>query len=119
MSRRYLLGALFPLGGIAASPRPAPAATDPTFAGQVQPFLRAHCYACHGPEKAKAGFRIDQLSADLAAPRAAEQWKEVIDRMNAGEMPPKKQPRPDARQAAAVVAWADARLREIDLAAKQ
>src|SRR5690349_19353642 len=88
------------------------------FAEHVRPFIQQHCLSCHGPEKAKAGFRIDQLSADLSAPKAAEQWKEVIDRINAGEMPPKAKPRPGAQESAAVVAWVDRQLRDIDLAAK-
>ena len=48
----------------------------------------------------------------------AEQWKEVIDRINAGEMPPKGKPRPDAKQAAAFVDWVNGQLREVELAAK-
>ena len=96
----------------------AHAASDPAFDQQVAPFLKQHCFACHDAKKAKAGFRIDRLGADLAAPRMIDHWKEVLDRMNAGEMPPKKEPRPDIRQQTAVAGWINAKLREADLAAK-
>ena len=112
-----------PAAGRAAS-EPAsktPVATPPAAPGYgeiAQPFIEQNCMTCHGPKKAKAGFRIDLIGADFSAPKVAEQWKEVIDRINAGEMPPEGKPRPDAKQAAAVVAWANARLHEVELAAR-
>ena len=85
----------------------------------ARPFIERHCTACHGEKKAKAGFRIDKLGADFSAAKSAEQWKEVIDRINAAEMPPEDKPRPDAKQAAAFVAWVNGRLHEVDIAAKK
>jgi len=95
----------------------APAAV-PAYAEIVKPFIEQHCLACHGAKTAKAGYRIDLLGSDFTAPSVAEQWKEVIDRINAGEMPPDDRPRPDAKQAAALVTWVNGRLREVELAAK-
>lgn len=93
-----------------------PAATG--YTELVQPFIAEHCLACHGAKTAKAGYRIDLLGDDFAVASAAEQWKEIIDRVNAGEMPPAERPRPDARQAAALTTWVNQQLRQIDLAAK-
>ncbi|MFT5526817.1 MAG: mono/diheme cytochrome c family protein [Pirellulaceae bacterium] len=87
------------------------------YAGTVKPFVTRHCVACHGAKTAKAGYRIDRIGSDFTAPSVAEQWKEVIDRINAGEMPPKGQPRPEAKQSAAMVAWVNERLRAVELAA--
>src|SRR5215831_11946973 len=36
------------------------------FATQVQPILRAHCYACHQGEKAPASLRLDSKATALA-----------------------------------------------------
>src|SRR5688572_22041117 len=62
------------VAALAQEPSPpavlATAAT--TLPPQVQPFLTRHCAECHGPEKAKAGFRIDQLSPDFSAPKSAD-----------------------------------------------
>src|SRR5438105_1857817 len=84
----------------------------------ARPFIEQHCMSCHGPAKAKAGFRIDLLGADFSAPKVAEQWKEVIDRINAGEMPPESKPRPDAKQASALVGWVNGQLHLVELTAK-
>jgi hypothetical protein len=84
----------------------------------ARPFLEKHCLECHGAKKAKAGFRIDLLRGDFSKANVAEHWKEVIDRINAGEMPPQGAPRPDAKQAAAFVGWVNGRLQEVDRAAK-
>jgi hypothetical protein len=83
----------------------------------VQPYLKQHCLECHG-EKAKAGYRVDQLGSDFKVAHVADQWKEVIDRINAGDMPPKEKPRPQIEQSTAVVAWVQQQLREVDLRAK-
>ena len=84
----------------------------------VSPFIQRHCLACHGPETAKAGYRIDTLGTDFSTANVAERWKEVLDRIQAGEMPPDGRPRPDAKRAAAVAAWVNKRLRDVELAAR-
>jgi Protein of unknown function (DUF1592)/Protein of unknown function (DUF1588)/Protein of unknown function (DUF1585)/Protein of unknown function (DUF1587)/Protein of unknown function (DUF1595) len=83
----------------------------------IQPYLAQHCLECHG-EKAKAGFRIDQIGVDFNTSNVAQQWKEVIDRINVGDMPPKEKSRPDVEQSTAVVAWVNQRLQEFDLREK-
>lgn len=93
-------------------------AASPGFEELARPFFAKHCLSCHGEKTAKAGYRIDLLSADFSAASVAEQWKEVIDRINAGEMPPEERPRPDAKETAALVGWVNSRLSEVELAAK-
>jgi hypothetical protein len=92
--------------------------TAPGYVEKVKPFIKRHCLTCHGAKTAKAGYRIDLLGTDFTAASVAEQWKEVLDRINAGEMPPDDRPRPDAKQTAALATWVNARLREVDLAAR-
>jgi mono/diheme cytochrome c family protein len=88
------------------------------YSKMVKPFIESHCLACHGEKTAKAGYRLDLLGNDFTEASIAEQWKEVIDRINAGEMPPEDRARPDAKQTAELVTWVNNRLREVDLAAK-
>ncbi len=85
----------------------------------AKPFIQQNCIGCHGAAKAKAGYRIDRIGTDFSAATVADHWKEVIDRINAGEMPPKESPRPDARQSAAFVTWVNEQLQQVDLAAKK
>src|ERR1051326_316561 len=52
--------------GFACPIFPSPAAQQKVdFAKQVQPILAKYCYECHGPEKQKAGLRLDQKDAAL------------------------------------------------------
>ncbi|MCS7469584.1 DUF1592 domain-containing protein [Stieleria sp. ICT_E10.1] len=80
----------------------------------VQPFLAAHCVRCHGPKQANAGFRIDQIPTDFTAAKAAEQWKEVVDMINLGEMPPKEEARPRPDEFEPVVDWIHRGLRDAE-----
>lgn len=113
---RYSLLLLFVMAPARACTQTIPA--SPGFKETARPFIEQHCLSCHGEKKAQAGFRIDLLSGDLTVPKMAEQWKEVIDRVGAGEMPPKSRPRPDIKQSAAFVDWVNQRLRDVELAAK-
>jgi hypothetical protein len=96
-----------------------PAVPIAGFAELARPFLEKNCLSCHGPEQAKAGFRIDRLKGDFTAPLVAEQWKEVMDRVNAGEMPPEDSPRSDAREAAAFAEWIHRQLKDVERIAKE
>lgn len=81
-------------------------------------FIEAHCIDCHDSGSARAGFRIDLLTDDFTAGNNAGQWKEVMDQINSGHMPPKKKARPDAKEAFAVASWVADRLHETELAAQ-
>jgi hypothetical protein len=52
------------------------------------PLLAAHCGACHGADDANGGFRIDLLPAAIDSVEAAGRWQQVLNVLNAGEMPP-------------------------------
>ncbi len=95
-----------------------PAGSTKGYQEVARPFIEQHCLGCHGAKKAKAGFRVDLLGSDFTAANTAEQWKEVLDRINAGEMPPEGQPRPDPKQTAAFTAWVNRQLHDVELAAK-
>ena len=44
---------------------PAPATRQVDFATDIEPIFAKTCYECHGPEKQKAGLRLDQKGAAL------------------------------------------------------
>ncbi|HSU68869.1 MAG TPA: c-type cytochrome domain-containing protein, partial [Tepidisphaeraceae bacterium] len=66
----------------------------------VRPFFEQHCVKCHGEKKQKGELRVDNLAIDFDSPKAMANWMEIMSRMNSGEMPPEKQPRPDANDVA-------------------
>ncbi len=75
-------------------------------------FLETHCIRCHGPDKEKGDLRIDQLSRDFKLGADTHHWAEVIEQVNSGEMPPKKEKRPTQEEIAAFVTSLDARIKE-------
>jgi mono/diheme cytochrome c family protein len=77
-------------------------------------FLETHCVRCHGPEKEKGDLRIDQLSRDFKLGADTHHWAEVIEQVNSGEMPPKKdkEKKPTQEEMAAFVTNLDARIKE-------
>ena len=58
-------------------------------------LLEKHCLSCHGPEKQKGKFRVDELSYSISDVETAEKWQKVLNAMNAGEMPPEEEEQPD------------------------
>lgn len=57
-------------------------------------LLKEHCVSCHGPEKQKGKFRVDDLPFTITNLETAERWQKILNQMNSGEMPPdgEKQP---------------------------
>jgi len=70
----------------------------------VKPFLAKHCIKCHGADDPDGDIRLDSIK--IEGPKAAVQWAMIRNQIRDGLMPPAKEPRPDAAQARAVVAWA-------------
>jgi mono/diheme cytochrome c family protein len=75
-------------------------------------FLEKHCISCHGPEKEKGDLRIDQLSRDFKLGADTHHWAEVIEQVNSGEMPPKKEKKPTQEEIATFVTSLDSRIKE-------
>jgi mono/diheme cytochrome c family protein len=78
---------------------------DRHYEDQVRPFFVRHCFECHGGEKPKGDFRIDQLAPDFASDEGRERWQTVRERVEAGKMPPKSKPRPNHDEVLALTAW--------------
>lgn len=86
----------------------AASALDP----KVQAYLETHCLKCHDADVQKGDFRIDNLSAKIGF-EDTPQWLELMERINSGEMPPKKQKvQPTAAESAQTVEWIAARMKE-------
>ena len=88
------------------------AALPPGLEPGVQTYLEQHCVKCHGAEKQKGEFRVDTLSMKVGFENTP-QWLEIMERINSGEMPPKKEKeRPTAEESAKVVEWLADRMKE-------
>ena len=80
--------------------------------GTFEAFLTQHCVSCHGPKKEKGDLRIDTLSRDFKAGIDSHLWVEVVERINAGEMPPEDEPQPTQEQIAKFIAELDLRIKK-------
>ena len=76
-----------------------------SFREHAQPFFTKHCVRCHGDKKAEAKLRLDTLAADFVNRPASDQWVEVLDRLNLGDMPPEGEPQPPAADLVRVTDW--------------
>ncbi len=75
-------------------------------------FLAKHCTRCHGPEKEKGDLRIDMLSRNFKLGADTHHWAEMMEQVNSGEMPPKKEKKPTQEEIAAFVTSLDSRIKE-------
>jgi hypothetical protein len=83
-------------------------ATDAPF----EAFLTKHCVSCHGSKKDKGDLRIDTLSRDFKSGKHGELWAEIVEKINAGEMPPEDEPQPNVDEIERVVIELDSRIKE-------
>jgi hypothetical protein len=109
-----LAAALLCAGTLVAAPPPKSPGYDET----VKPFLTEYCVGCHGPKLSMANRRFDTLDPNLSTTEMQLRWKEAVDRMNLGAMPPQgaKQPPDDRRRE--VIDAMTARLQSALLAAR-
>ena len=97
--------------------RPVPASADPPVAPpprakgdlsrsiyqkDVLPFLKAHCFNCHGNGKAKAELSFDGYTDDASVVKERKVWETVRHMLTAREMPPPDRPQPKPADAEAV-----------------
>ncbi len=84
---RALVAAILACGAVvrAAPPPPATAA-----------FIEQHCAGCHDDVEKKGGLDLTALALNPSDAKNFATWVKVHDRVQAGEMPPKKKARPAA-----------------------
>jgi mono/diheme cytochrome c family protein len=82
-------------------------AADDQVPNAVVDVLQRHCFDCHGPDTQEGDLRLDSLGHDFKSPQVVARWRDVADRIRAGDMPPEDQPRPQPAEAAAVLTWID------------
>ena len=75
-------------------------------------FVASYCIQCHGPDHQESELRIDKLSRDFKSGGEAHRWVELIERVNAGDMPPEGEPQPTRGEIAAFVTELDSLIKE-------
>ncbi|WP_197442377.1 DUF1592 domain-containing protein [Lignipirellula cremea] len=72
---------------------------------KAAPILKKHCYGCHAAEKPKGDLRIDTLNPDLIQGDDGDHWREVLDRLHFGDMPPRTEPPLEAADRDLLTGW--------------
>ncbi len=62
---------------------------------KVEALFDQNCYDCHDSAVSKGGLNLETLGYNLLDPQNFQQWVRILDRVNDGEMPPAKEPRPE------------------------
>lgn len=100
----------FPFAAVAAD-------TKPEGLDQIiKPFFAEHCNSCHGEKKQKADLRVDTLTINFDSPKTMGTWEEIMNRINSGDMPPKKEPRPKPDDIGKAAEWIAGQLHEAEIA---
>ena len=62
--------------------------------GKLEPFFQEYCVSCHGAEKQKGDVRFDEANWKITNNDEAQRWQDVLDILNAGDMPPEDEDQP-------------------------
>ncbi|MEQ9406577.1 MAG: DUF1592 domain-containing protein [Fuerstiella sp.] len=79
---------------------------DDRFQKTVRPFLNTFCLDCHGAEMPEARLDLSPFSSAESVAESFQTWAAVLERVEAGEMPPPDaSPQPADQQRQAVARW--------------
>ncbi|MEI6234684.1 MAG: DUF1592 domain-containing protein [Planctomycetota bacterium] len=76
----------------------------------MRAFIEKHCADCHDSESQKGGLDLTGLAFQLDDPRNFAKWVKAFDKIESGEMPPKKKARPPQAETTAVLEWLNSAL---------
>ena len=77
--------------------------TTPSLAVEPAAFFKTHCVECHDSATKSGGLDLSLLKSELSNGDNFARWVKIHDRIESGEMPPKKQSRPKANELADVL----------------
>ncbi|MDA7756921.1 DUF1592 domain-containing protein [Opitutales bacterium] len=69
----------------------------------IEPFFENYCFDCHDTDTAKADLDLEGLTRSIVDVADAQNWQDILDQLNSGEMPPKKKKQPGKEELAKVV----------------
>jgi mono/diheme cytochrome c family protein len=99
---RLSLPCLLALASITLGPCPAAPSAEgdagASFATAGVAFLEKHCVRCHGEKVQKSHLALHVFRDEASVLKGRKTWEEVLQRVRAGEMPPKSRPRPAAAE---------------------
>ena len=64
----------------------------------VQSFLAKHCVTCHGADRPKGDFHVQDLVKKDFDPANVKRWQKIVEMVDTGDMPPAKRPQPSDKE---------------------
>ncbi|HEY3899247.1 MAG TPA: DUF1592 domain-containing protein [Chthoniobacter sp.] len=93
---------------------PAATATQKSYGDQFRPLFDQYCAKCHSGDKPKGDWRVEELGADFSDAAVRDRWQSVLEKLEAGEMPPKAKPRPSEQETHTLTDWIASRVGSAD-----
>jgi len=97
------------VGALAIAPvqpaQPSDAALRRQFNETVRPFVTQYCFGCHGTKTPAAQFDLRLYSTMETVTADLSRWRQMHEKLSAGQMPPAKVPQPPAALRKQVVDW--------------
>jgi hypothetical protein len=75
------------------------------FAGSVRPFLAKYCIHCHGHQQPAAQMDLSRFTTMAALLEDGHRWSQMLQRLEAEEMPPKGARHPPPQERRAAIDW--------------
>ena len=85
---------------------------------KVESFFERHCHDCHDDETQKGGLNLLAVTPDMDEHSQVLRWTDIVDRIESGEMPPKKK-RPEISEVSKLMEWARPQLNKADRAFRE
>src|SRR5580765_4009617 len=80
----------------------------------VKPFLTTNCALCHNATSQSGGLNFEAYQTLSSVLENREKWERVLQKLRAGEMPPKGMPRPKEADQRAFVQFIEAQFARVD-----
>ena len=81
-------------------------ADETAFTGKIRPLMQEYCFGCHSAEKHKGDLDLERFESFEAAKREPKVWQQLIEQIEAGEMPPEEKKQPSDAQKQNLLDWA-------------
>lgn len=104
-------------GGAARADEPLEPIAD--YEAMAGPLVEQFCLDCHSGDAPDAGLGLHLIETGDAFQRDRAEWKKIVQRLRAGDMPPKDYDAPTDDQRTALVEWIETRLDQFDCSVPQ
>ena len=98
--------------------QPSDSASAKAFQDSVQPFFSKTCYSCHNAKLNTGGLNLEPYTTPDSVLKDRDKFEAVLQKLLAGEMPPKGLPRPSDSDLKSVENWIQKEFDRADAAIK-